>query len=226
MDILCIYNSKDLSSLMGLAVFILKMEEKFNLKSVIDFNVKNLDGEINMNNPNPTIYIKDFSNNKMIPNYLEPEKIVLFGVVLPKSKMIRLTNKFLGQFLWFDRYDDTNTFNLVNGLRDEEIGTCELVWHYYFKDKEVPEIIKLIGDYNYKYTSKQKEIYLLKYQYGIRSSVKNYKDAYNLLKASIDKKQTYGFEITEKSSLEDYLFKKGSIIYEYFLNCNIKQLSV
>lgn len=56
---------------------------------------------------------------------------------------------------------------------------------------------------------------VLEFQYGARQVISNYEEAYNCLIASIENKSVYGFEITEKQTLESYIHKKGIVIYQY-----------
>jgi oligoribonuclease NrnB/cAMP/cGMP phosphodiesterase (DHH superfamily) len=81
---------------------------------------------------------------------------------------------------------------------------------------KMPEIVRLLGRYDCfgsKGTDEEQKV--LEFQYGARSRITNYEEAYSWLISSIEKKKIYGIEITKKQSTEDYLMKFGSIIYQY-----------
>ena len=236
MKIACIYHSVDLDGWMSAAIvkhwFIKEMNDK-PIKDTIDFIGYNYNKPIPDLSEYHNIIMCDISfSNK---GEIAQEMLDLFG-------MNTLTDK---RFIWIDHhisamklYHKPGVDYFIHGLLDTKLAACELTWMYFFPNKPMPEIVRLLGRYDcfgHKCTDEEQKV--LEFQYGARSCISNYGEAYSYLTMSlqhipyeprieediqlsgkaiykylcIEAKQTYknGFEIT---LYEEHWFESGTII--------------
>jgi len=80
--------------------------------------------------------------------------------------------KTAGDVFWIDHHQTSiekhEKFNYLKGIRRVGTAACELCWEYFFTGHEMPEVIKLLGDYD-----------VWKFAYGDRT--KNFQSAARVL---------------------------------------------
>jgi oligoribonuclease NrnB/cAMP/cGMP phosphodiesterase (DHH superfamily) len=122
-------------------------------------------------------------------------------------------------FIWIDHHISAiNDCKLYNndefGLRDTKFAACELTWQYFFPNEPMPEIVRLLGRYDcfgHKGTDEEQKV--LEFQYGARSIISNYEEAYIWLTDAINKKTSTG--IVFPIIPEDIILAMGKSIYQY-----------
>ncbi|MFA6621893.1 MAG: hypothetical protein WCV43_06045, partial [Candidatus Caldatribacteriota bacterium] len=179
-----------------------------------------------------------------IPDLSEYDKVIICDVSFPMEIIINLHEKLKHNFIILDHHksfiEDIPRGLCLHGILNWDYAACELTWKYFFPEpdgadyhsahipsnlkgeniplpkNEMPEIVRLLGMYDsFRHKGTNEEQKVLEFQYGARQVISNYEEAYNCLIASIENKSVYGFEITEKQTLERYIHKKGIIIYQY-----------
>ena len=67
----------------------------------------------------------------------------------------------------------------------DRYATCELSWKHFFPNKDLPEIVRLLGRYEYLGHEETKEKQkVIEFQYGAKQIISNYMEAYNSLVTS------------------------------------------
>jgi len=96
--------------------------------------------------------------------------------------MDKLFNNLLVNFIWIDHHISAikqNDIELITGIQDTEYAACELTWNFFFPNKKMPEIVRLLGRYDcfgHKGTDEEEKVLI--FQYAARAVIKNYEDAY------------------------------------------------
>jgi uncharacterized protein len=197
----CIYHSIDLDGWMSAAV----VKYWFKLENN-DFNT------IPDNN---SIDFLGWNYGDEIPNLSEYDKVIMCDVSFPKEEMYKLCEKRSENypdfnFVYIDHHisaindlqkviEGSGTYtDYPNGVMDVKLAACELTWQYFFPDKKMPEIVRLLGRYDcfgHKGTNEEQEV--LEFQYGARSYISSYEDAYKWLHQDIDLIEDAGASIYE-----------------------------
>jgi nanoRNase/pAp phosphatase (c-di-AMP/oligoRNAs hydrolase) len=95
----------------------------------------------------------DYGDN--IPDLSEYDKVIMCDISFPVSSMEYLADNV--DFIWIDHHvgpirGSESFANYTKGLRNSSLTTHELTWLYFFTDKPIPKITKLIEIYNdFKY---------------------------------------------------------------------------
>lgn len=207
MKIVCIYHSIDLDGWMSAAI--VKHYYKLNSK-------KYLEGDIEDIADNDSIAFIGYNYGQPIPNLSEYSKVIMCDISFPKNEMEKIANSGIGvsNFIWIDHHisaikdmSETHFAKTANGLRDTKYAACELTWMYFFKDK-MPEIVRVLGRYDcFGHKGTDEEIYVLEFQYGTRTCISNYNDAYNYLYNCLMQ--------TNIGSIEHSIWLNGKAIYRY-----------
>ena len=127
-----------------------------------------------------------------------------------------------------------NGNNPIEGLTNTNFAACELTWKHLMQgmsgdaDKEsttntMPEMVRLLGMYDsFRHKGTDEEQKVLKFQYGARSIISNYNEAYKYL---IDYLSTYSSNNTTLGSINyiNNLLGLGNVIYSY-LKAEAKQI--
>jgi oligoribonuclease NrnB/cAMP/cGMP phosphodiesterase (DHH superfamily) len=166
-----------------------------------------------------------YNHGQPIPDLSEYNKIIMCDISFPKDDMLKLRlgeNGIGGKnLIWIDHHissindlqKDIDRGVYIEGIRNTKFAACELTLQYFFPNEPVPEIVRLLGAYDcfrsYGTTEEQK---VLQFQYGARSVISNYEEAYNWLQHDIN---------DTSNNLDNYLksinsiYDRGAAIYKY-----------
>jgi oligoribonuclease NrnB/cAMP/cGMP phosphodiesterase (DHH superfamily) len=152
-------------------------------------------------------------------------------ISFPFSETSKLIKRLGFNYIWIDHHISAIKENeclmisnniikvpmKMNGLRDANYAACELAWKFFFPNEEMPEIVRLLGRYDcFGHKGTKEERAVLEFQYGARSLIFNYEDAYNALNDSIQyHKLNHSLEFT---SPEEDIIIEGEHIYKYLCN--------
>jgi oligoribonuclease NrnB/cAMP/cGMP phosphodiesterase (DHH superfamily) len=148
MKTVCIYHSVDLDGWMSAAI--VKHYYKLNSK-------KYLEGDMEDIADNDSIAFIGYNYGQPIPNLSEYSKVIMCDISFPKNEMEKIANSGIGvsNFIWIDHHisaikdmSETHFAKTANGLRDTKYAACELTWKYFFPNKPMPEIVRLLGRYD------------------------------------------------------------------------------
>jgi len=111
-------------------------------------------------------YIKVNYNDNLYLDKIKNEHVYILDFSLNSIEdFTLLTNKI--NVTWIDHHKTSiekyKDFRWVLGKRQDGIAACELTWQYLFENQEIPNIIKLIGDYDvwtFKYGDKTNHLQL------------------------------------------------------------------
>lgn len=87
---------------------------------------------------------------------VENDTVIMVDFCLqPFSEMIKLYIKFGDRFIWIDHHisaikdsKDHNHDQLIQGNRQNDKAACELTWEHFFPERELPEVVRLLGRYD------------------------------------------------------------------------------
>jgi oligoribonuclease NrnB/cAMP/cGMP phosphodiesterase (DHH superfamily) len=215
----CVYHNQDLDGQMSAAIVKHWFMETYKPKT--HQPVKNLDGEMDFNDPDPCLYMKGYNYGQPIPNLSEYDKVILCDISFPKEEMSKLWHRLDQELVWIDHHISAINHNsdlVYKGFQDVDFAACELTWKYFMQgmngdpDKEseqntMPEIVRLLGRYDcfgHKGTDEEQKV--LEFQYGARSVISNYEEAYKYLR-----QYNHNF----KNSIVNMFLDKGKAIYSY-----------
>lgn len=163
-----------------------------------------------------------YNYGQPIPDLSRYNKIIMCDVSFPLDEMIRLREHYekygINNFIWIDHhisiineYKNEHIRSGVlhpDGLRDTKFAACELTWKYFFHNKEIPEIVRLLGRYDcFGHKGTKEELKVLEFQYGARQCITDYTQAYYYL-TSINKPLIH-LDVIER------IHKDGKSIYKY-----------
>jgi len=168
-----------------------------------------------------------YDYGQSIPDLSGYDKVIMVDISFPKEEIKKLNNKSL---LWLDHhisaikevkdyfhsFRDSKINNSIWGIRDINYAACELTWKFLSPNEPMPEIVRLIGRYDCFGgigTINWKDV--LEFQYGVRSIISSYEDAYIFLQRSFNSP-------INKSDIE-IIKNEGRVIYKY-LCTEAKQL--
>jgi len=186
----CVYHSIDLDGWMSAAI----VKHFFNGMEDVDF--------IGYNYGNP------------IPDLGAYNNVIMCDISFPENEM----NLLIGdspkndRFIWCDHHvsaisNPNIKENWAKGFRSVNLSACELTWKYFFPNKEMPEIVRLLGRYDcFGHKGTEEELKVLEFQYGSRQCITNYEEAYTELLYSL---QNYPVKS------EVVIHESGKSIYKY-----------
>lgn len=203
MKTICIYHSVDLDGWMSAAI------------------VKHF---FRKNDPTEVIYFLGWQYGEEIPDLTKYDQVIMCDISFPAEKMYKIVDRIGNNLVWIDHHisaiKDFDVWNqsygahYLEGLRDSKYAACELTWKYFFSERPMPEIVRLLGRYDcfgHKGTDEEKKV--LEFQYGARQVISNYEEAYSWLITSINS-ITNKESSTAKSNIE-FILDKGKSIYQY-----------
>lgn len=99
------------------------------------------------------------------------EQVIIVDFSLQKPGDFERLLDITPNVIWIDHHKSAiakhaHLANRIPGLRMDGVAACELVWAYFFPNRETPRIVKLLGDYDvwkFKYGSDTRHL-----QSGIR----------------------------------------------------------
>lgn len=180
---ICIYHNRDLDGWMSAAIVMLEY---------------------------PDAKLIGWDYGQPIPE-LHPElddTIVMVDISFPVETMQEIYNDF--NFIWIDHHISAiktmmGDLEQIKGIRDPKFAACELTWRYFFSNKEMPELVRLLGRYDcFEHKGTYEEQKVLEVQYGARSIIANPEEAYRELVDNIS------CDHTEKA-----FWERGKGIYSY-----------
>lgn len=158
MKIVCIYHSRDLDGWMSAAIVKLKYSD-------CEF--------IGWDYGQPILDLTDY------------DKIIMIDISFPRHIMEDI-NSF-SQLIWIDHHisaikEMEDFANLIEGKQNTNKAACELSWEYFFPNKNMPEIIRLLGRYDcFGHKGTDEELKVIEFQYGARQQISNMDEAYSIL---------------------------------------------
>lgn len=204
MKTVCVYHSIDLDGWMSAAI----VKHWFISTQVVPGNIVTIE-EYNKNKPESPIDFIGYNYGDPIPDLSEYDKVIMCDISFPKEEMRKLFD--YTDLIWIDHHvsaikDNWAIVDEVEGLLDINFAACELTWQYFFPNEPMPEIVRLLGRYDcFGSRGTDEEIKVLEFQYGARTVISNYEEAYQWLKENID------FGIKTAS----HIHKLGEAIYSY-----------
>ena len=177
-----------------------------------------------VNNQTFTLDFFGFKYGDQIPDLDYYDRIIMCDISFPDKDMFLLDYRLGSNFIWIDHHISAiNAIKLAmskleidrnkgySGLQDTNFAACELTWKYFFPDKVMPEIVRLLGRYDcfgHKGTSEEQKV--LEFQYGARAFICGVEDAYNHLVVS------YNFiQGKDTGNVIPYILDSGKSIYLY-----------
>ena len=220
----CIYHSIDLDGWMSAAIvkhWFIKTNNPREINNHITF-----ENHASIADCDTSLDFIGYNYGQPIPDLSEYDKVIMCDISFPKEEMSNVRGKKGNNFIWIDHHisaiNDAKEifkeyYGSFNGLRDTKFAACELTWKYFFPNEPVPEIVRLLGRYDcfgHKGTDEEQKV--LEFQYGARSCISNYEEAYEwLLKVINDKNRNKNpFDLKDTHHI-DVILNKGKYIYKY-----------
>ncbi len=187
-----------------------------NIGRVCNIDIKGLDKEY----LTPELHFLGWHYGDEIPDLSDYDKVIMCDVSFSKEVMAELFGDVgCEDFVWIDHH--LRTINevedyifdlqdvadigaaLPEGLRDTKFAACELTWEFFFPSEEMPEIVRLLGRYDcFGHKGTDEEQRVLEFQYGARSIITNYVEAYDRL-------------IKWSDNFVEYILEAGKAIYKH-----------
>jgi oligoribonuclease NrnB/cAMP/cGMP phosphodiesterase (DHH superfamily) len=205
MKTICIYHSRYLDGWMSAAIVKKWFYEVFTKDTestnVYDFGTKDVYEDVQQH-----LIMLGWDYGDPIPDLLEYDKVIMCDVSFPRETMDSLWKSHERNFIWIDHHNSAIEINqqMFAGKRHRNYAACELTWKYFFPNKEMPEIVRLLGRYDcfgHKGTDEEQEV--LEFQYGARAAMFNHEDCYDFLM------------MYDKDEIIDTLLNEGGAIYNY-----------
>jgi len=139
---ICIYHSRDLDGWMSAAIVKLKF--------------------------GPDVELLGWDYGDPLPD-LSFKEVIMVDLSFPKDIMEANSNRLT----WIDHHISAikNISEEIMGKRDPEFAACELTWQYFFPNKPMPEIVRLLGRYDcFGHKGTEEELKVLEFQYGARAN--------------------------------------------------------
>lgn len=217
MKTVCVYHSIDLDGWMSAAI----VKHWFGNQEVktkdLGNGVKELIDE--------SIEFVGYNYGQPIPDLSGYDKVIMCDILFPKEEMFKLADLGRIKFIWIDHHISAIKDNkeilesevvYPDGLRDTEYAACELTWKYFFPNKTMPEIVRLLGRYDcfgHKGTDEEQKV--LEFQYGARQCISNYEDAYSVISMPKEHQETFVYNTLEKGeSVYQYLCTEAKQTYK------------
>jgi len=218
MKIACIYHSVDLDGWMSAAIV------KYYYTVQFDALVKSSENKYIINNSLDErigeLHFIGLNHGDTIPDLSEYDHIIMCDFSLSKETMEQIAPKLV----WIDHHisamkmmDESEKFNsnVKTRFTQSNYAACELTWFHFFPDNTIPEIVRLLGRYDcfgHKGTKEEKTV--LEFQYGARSVIANYEDAYNKLIQCV-KPQENEYWFLQAQVIVSQIRELGAAIYVY-----------
>jgi oligoribonuclease NrnB/cAMP/cGMP phosphodiesterase (DHH superfamily) len=217
----CVYHSIDLDGWMSAAIV-------KHWHNKIEQSKEDYARESGQNTDVIEIDFIGYNYGMSIPDLSKFDKVIMVDISFPKEIMIELYTKLSGNFVWIDHHISAikdccqNTYirDLYQGKRDVKFAACELTWQYFFPNKTIPEIVRLLGRYDcFGHKGTNEELKVLEFQYGARSVISNYEDAFVWLNREIndmfDYPDTISYVIGSIGhSIYDFLCTEAKQVYK------------
>lgn len=168
-----------------------------------------------------------YNYGQPIPDLSQYDKVIMCDISFPKDEMIKLWDIVgVENMIWIDHHisaikEIQDTKWLWEGQQDTKFAACELTWKYFFPNEEMPEIVRLLGRYDcFGHKGTDEETKVLEFQYGARTYIKNYEDAYDflvgnkVLQDSNDEPNTIEMMMLYGSSTYQYLCTEAKQAYK------------
>ena len=158
MKVCCVYHSIDLDGWMSGALAKFAYSEKIDM---IGYNY-----------------------GELIPDLSSYDRIIMVDISFNPEFMF--LNK--ERIIWIDHHisaiNDSQKcgYHDIRGLRKTEYAACELAWMFFWPDKKMPDIVRLLGRYDcfgHKGTAEEQKV--LQFQYGARYEIHDVDEAYGML---------------------------------------------
>lgn len=177
MKICCVYHSRDLDGWMSAAVVKL-------WHSTILNKFASATGEFEADKfYNSNIDLIGYDYGDPIPDLSLYDKVIMCDISFPVAEMDLIASRvdiIQRDFIWIDHHlsaikecsfeIDGKYISGYGGIRDTNFAACELTWRFFFPDKQMPEIVRLLGRYDcfgHKGTAEEKTV--LEFQYAART---------------------------------------------------------
>jgi uncharacterized protein len=233
MKTICIYHSIDLDGWMSAAIVKLAKEELYiEVADVITFsgsNKLNSQAPITSTHKSNKLHFFGYNYGDTIPDLSDYDKVIMVDVSFSNEEMLNLANKLGASFIWIDhhqpkinevsKYLFENKAPTIDGLITIEgrpvKAACELTWEYFFPDKPMPKIVRLLGRYDcFGHKGTKEELKVLQFQYGARSAIGSYKSAYDFLVSSSAHDEDIDNILEMGKSIYQYLYTEAKQAYE------------
>jgi len=161
---ICIYHSRDLDGWMSAAIVKLK---------------------------HPDIELIGWDYGQPIPKINDVDGVIMVDVSFSPEEMLELSRRVRWNLKWIDHHISAikayNEFvgqgeSFLSCRLNDKFAACELAWQYFFPDKSMPEIVRLLGRYDcfgHKGTDEEQKV--LDFQYAARAQITNPEEAYKAL---------------------------------------------
>lgn len=102
------------------------------------------------------------------------EEVIIVDFSFKPEKMKELyQHTSPANIIWIDHHNTAKEYDygcLLGGLRDflePGLSGCELTWKYFFPDEDIPEAVRLLGDYDtWRFDTKE---HTMAFQFGMRA---------------------------------------------------------
>ena len=213
--VLCIYHKIDLDGWMSAAIVKLAYDERNKIAMNLDKEPEEL-------------YFFGYNYGDNIPMELinQHDTVILVDISFPKEIMYELSRTANAdkKFIWIDHHISAikdsveEKYDMIPGIRNTSKAACELVWDYFF-DVPCPLIVNYLGLYDsFRHKGTEQENKILEFQYGARSIISSYADAYEYLLLCYNrnngKDNTKGLEYIQNlgEGIFKYLKKEASSV--------------
>jgi oligoribonuclease NrnB/cAMP/cGMP phosphodiesterase (DHH superfamily) len=213
--IACVFHSIDLDGWMSAAI----VKHWFMLIKSIEF--------IGYNYGQPIPDLSSFNN------------VIMCDISFPNDVMLNLANRLGKKLIWIDHHqpkiDEIAKYFVNNNAKaittmvtdgSTKFSACELTWKFFYSNHSIggnietydvmPEIVRLLGRYDcFGHSGTNEEQKVIEFQYGARSCINNYKEAYDYLQACIETPNINELNIWNKGiAIYKYLCVEAKQIYE------------
>lgn len=153
MKIICVYHSIDLDGWMSAAIvkdWFLRIYKPLGHEPI-----KNIDGEMDFNDPNPCLYFMGYNYGQSIPDLSGYDKVIMVDISFPKEEMLKLRSNLGKNFIWIDHHisaikdciPEEHKKPVFEGLQNVNYAACELVWYYFFNNIDISNNYSYIDKY-------------------------------------------------------------------------------
>lgn len=156
--IVCFYHSRDLDGWTSAAI----VKEKF-----------------------PDVILIGWDYGDPVPYVTLDTEYILVDVSFPENWMKEYIKY---PTIWIDHHKSAiedsklNYYDDLDGKRDSNYAACELTWEYFFPDKPMPEMVRLLGRYDcFGHKGTDEEERVLMFQYAARAMASNPEEAAQFL---------------------------------------------
>lgn len=168
MRTVCIYHRIDLDGWMSAAIV-----KHWWIQNHIQYFEEG--GILKVHNPQiESLEFIGWNHYDAIPDLSEYDKVIMCDISFPFKETSELVKRLGYNFIWIDHHISaikenecimwTNKIFTVpikmRGLRDTKFAACELTWKFFFPDKPMPEIVRLLGRYDcfgHKFTKEDQD---------------------------------------------------------------------